>query len=115
MNLTRVTPRKMFTNKLLPLAEELRNNGRRFFLTGAVSGASTYYKKREKTTFSKEDFELKGCDSYEALEKALREMWTAQGYPELSALAPLFVELAKSVYSPEKYGREVSPFIYVMF
>jgi hypothetical protein len=115
MNLTKVTSEKIFYSKLLPLAEKLRDNGRHFFQTGAVSSADTYYKKREKTAFRKEDFELTGCESYGTLEKALSEIWVAQGYPELSALAPLFAELAKSVHSIEEKDEEVSPFIYVMF
>jgi len=115
MNLTRVSVDKVFHRELLPLAKKLRDDGKLFFQTCAVPGAGTYYRQREKTVFRKEDFELPGSESCIALEKALSEMWLAQGYLELAVLAPLFAQLAKSLHSIEAKDEEVSPFIYVMF
>ncbi len=60
-------------------------------------------------------FEVAGCNSFDSFEKALTDMWTSQGSPELAALAPTLSKLAKSIYLVEEQSEEVSPFIYVMF
>lgn len=115
MNSTSATVKRIFFKELMPLADKLRSDNRRFFLTSAEPNVGTYYRQREKTTVNAQALEVAGCDSVDNLEKALTEMWTAQGYPELVALAPALSKLAKSLYLTEKQEEDVSPFIYVMF
>ena len=107
--------KRFFSEELMPLAEKLRDEGKSFFAISPDPAAKTYYIKREKTAMTPASFELPGCDSLDSFEKALADMWTSQGYPELAALAPTLAKLAHSIYSVEEQGGEVSPFIYVMF
>jgi len=107
--------KKFFSKEALPLAKKMKAGGKAFFPTSFDAAAQTYYVKRQKTTMTKADFEVAGCDSFEAFEKALEEMWRSQGYPELAALAPGLAKLSKALYAAEEQSGEVSPFIYVMF
>ncbi len=107
--------KKFFSKEVLPLSKKMTAEGKAFFPTGFEPDEQSYYIKRQKTTMAKEDFEVAGCDSFEAFEKALAAMWRSQGYPELAALAPGLAGLSKALYSAEEQTGEVSPFIYVMF
>ena len=107
--------RKFFLKELIPLAEQLRGEGKAFFPVKGDPGATTYYIQRDKTTMTPEDFEVVGCDAVEGFEEALIDLWRSQGYPQLTALAPTLSRLARSLYHVEEQTEEVSPFIYVMF
>ena len=107
--------REFFCKVLMPLARRLKDEGRVLFPVGAEPHLETYYVTRDKTTMVPEDFVVAGCDSVDSLEKALVYMWTSQGHPELSILAPILSKLAESLYFVEEQNKEVSPFIYVMF
>ena len=107
--------KKFFFEELMPLAEKLRDEGKSFFAVRPDPAAKTYYIKRKKTAMDPASFEVAGCDSFDSFEKALADMWTSQGYPELAVLAPTLLKLTKSIYSVEEQSEEVSPFIYVMF
>ena len=106
---------KFFFKELMPLAEQLRGEGKAFFPLKGDPGAETYYIRRDKTTIAPEDFEVVGCDAVEGFQDALVDLWTSQGYPQLTALAPTLSRLARSLYRVEEQSEEVSPFIYVMF
>jgi hypothetical protein len=107
--------KQFFVKTVLPLAKKLRNEKKAFFPEKFDAGAPTYYIKRQKTTMDRNDFVVPGCESFKNLEKALVDMWQAQGHPELASLAPGLKKLAESLYSTEDTEGEVSPYIYVMF
>ena len=107
--------RRFFCKVLMPLARRLKYEGRVFFPVKADPQLQTYYVTRDKTAMVPEDFEMAGCDSIGDLEKALINMWTSQGCPELDTLAPALSGLAQSLYFAEEQNEEVSPFVYVMF
>ncbi|MFC1921400.1 hypothetical protein ACFLYQ_06735 [Chloroflexota bacterium] len=107
--------RKFFLKELMPLAKKFRAEGRTLFPLKADPNVNTYYQKRERTRMSPKDFEVAGCSSSDSIEQALSDMWTAQGYPELTVLAPTLSKLAISLHSTDQPEEEVSTFIYVMF
>ena|SRR2546423_3944083 len=116
MNLTRSqSVRGFFFGELMPLAGQLRARGEVFFPLSADPSATTYYTKRDKTAMTAKDFEVAGCDAVESFEQALIALWTSQGYPQLTSLAPALSRLAKSLQHIDQQTEEVSPFIYVMF
>ncbi|MBL7124598.1 MAG: hypothetical protein ISS51_00680 [Dehalococcoidales bacterium] len=106
---------RFFFEELMPLAKKLQDEGKAFFSVKPNPNAQTYYKKREKTIMHPESFEVVGCDSFDSFEEALIDMWTSQGYSELTKLAPTLLKLAKSLYFVEEQSEDISPFIYVMF
>ena len=120
MNLTDPTVlaarvQEVFTTGILPIHEKLREAGRQYFPTAAEPAAASYYVPRARNTLAPADFELGGGASVEGFEQAMRELWTAQGCPELVPLAPALADLARAVRLREELSEEVSPFIYVMF
>jgi hypothetical protein len=107
--------RHFHAQELMPLAERLAREGRSVFPLAPEPAASTYYRRREKTQMSPSDFEVFGPGSVEDLEKALAELWTREGLPQLAALAPGLARIARSIYLTGERDEEVSPFIYIMF
>jgi hypothetical protein len=116
MSLTRSqSVRRFFVDELMPVAAQLRAEGTTLFPLGADPGADSYYTKRDKTAMTAGDFEVSGCDAVESFEAALVALWNAQGYPQLTRLAPTLSRLATSLYQIDEQTEDVSPFIYVMF
>jgi len=107
--------RNFFLDRLMPLADKRRGEGKVFFELKPDPRRETYYVARPKTTMEPNDFEISGLSSFEDFEAALRRLWTEQGCPELAELAPAVANLARMLYSREEPSEEVSPFIYVMF
>lgn len=114
-NDTDKSTRNCFINELVPISNELHEEGKTFFSRGPDPEALTYYKKRENIAMKPEDFEVPGCVSLSSLEKALAELWNSQGHSEIIHLAQTTSKLANLLYSYEEVNEEVSPFIYVMF
>ncbi len=107
--------RKIFSKKILPLSKKLQKEGKTFFPLKPNPNARTYYIKREKTSMVPEDFEVSGCDSFNSLEKYLKDLWESDGYSEICSLAKTSSELSKLLYFIEEENEEISQFIYVMF
>ena len=110
--------RNFFEKELMPLAETLKESGISFLALGPDHDADTYYIDRHKATISRGDFEIEGGNCADDLERALVDLWTSQGYPQLTTLAPALCELAKICHSVEieqEQKGDVSPAMYVLF
>src|SRR5205085_834554 len=107
--------REFHTRELMPVAQRLEGDGRALLALRPDPAVASYYRRRSRRQMSRQDFELPVPIGVEELEKALVELWTSDGFPELAALAPGVARIARSVYFTEDQDQEVSPFIYVMF
>jgi len=107
--------RTFFLQQLVPLADRMKAGGTEFLVSTQDPNAATYYVTREKRTMSRSDFEWGGCPSVEAFPAQLAELWRAQGYEELAALAPTLGKFAAALHTEESQDEDVSPFIYVMY
>lgn len=106
---------KVFMKEVLPVSNLSKKREQAYFPLEPDPHSLTYYLEREQTAMTPEDFEVSGCESSEALEKALAELWNSQGNTELIPLAQTTVRLAEMLRECEEESQEVSPFIYVMF
>lgn len=96
--------RRFFGEHLLPAAAKLRERGVHFFPLGPDDAESWFETPPEG------DFVEFGD-----LEAALRQLWQAQGLPELEALAQPLAKLADELEIREQDASEISPFVYVMY
>jgi hypothetical protein len=100
--------RRFFEEHLLPAAERLRARGVRFFPLGPTDEEASWYAGPPEIG----DFmELEA----EGIEQTLRSLWASQDLPELEALTPHLLELARSLEVRDQEESEVSPFVYVMY
>src|SRR5262245_18308214 len=103
--------RKFHSEELMPLAEQLRQQGATLYPTGADAGSRSYYVDRRKTSMEKADFEVFGPGSVQDFDKALVQLWTEQGLPQLAQLAPSLAKIAQAVYLTEDRDETISPFM----
>lgn len=101
---------KFFDKRLVPLADQLRARGVRFFAMGPDADAESFY--LPANPMEPEFIELEGPA---ACEKALLELWERQGMAELAALAGPLMDLARHLEIREEEWGEISPFVYVMY
>jgi hypothetical protein len=107
--------RKFFQQRLLPVAQRVRERGVALFPAGPEPSKASYYEPRDRRPLTPEDFEVPTMQQPEQLAEALASLWRGQHMPELAEQAPAFVELARSLRQVEAQSAEVSPFVYVMF
>lgn len=99
--------RRFFAERLVPVAEALRERGVRFFPLGPEPAESWYEAPPSEPDFTR----LGEAD----LVEALRSRWSEQELPELAALAEPLLELARSLEVHEEPTPDISPFVYVMY
>src|SRR5439155_13683512 len=78
--------REFHARELMPLAERLAREGRTGLALRPDPVLVSYYRRHSRTPMSRQDFEVPGLASIEELQKALVELWTREGFPELAAL-----------------------------
>lgn len=108
MSSTEERLRRFFAERLVPAAEKLRRRGVRFLPLGLGHGDETWYRPPPEVP----DFVELGDDGGE---RALRQLWQAQGLTELVELVPEILELARELELDEEQSADVSPFLYVMY
>ncbi len=102
--------RAFFDERLVPAARALRRRGVRFFPSGPDDGQSSWYLDYPPDT--PELVELDAADARAQLER----LWSAEGHPELVALAGPLADLADQLDARAvEQTDDISPFIYVMF
>ena len=77
--------------------------------------ASTYYKTRQKTSMSKQDFEIGGHSTLETFATDLTAFWENNDDSKLCKMIPSLTELANELYFVEDESEKLPPYIYVMF
>ena len=97
--------RRFYDEVIAPAAERVRARGERFFPLGPTPEPSWYSQPHSGPEF----FTLESGE----LEAALRERW--RDVPELAAMAPKLVELARTLEVQGEDDGEISPFVYVMY
>ncbi len=106
--------KEFFQRELLPLRNHLGERAH-FFATRFEAESPTYFEDKEPAVLEPAAMEAPECLLPADLEQKLTQMWQAQGFPELAALAPALARLAELLQAGAEPGAEVSPFIYVMF
>jgi hypothetical protein len=101
--------RRFWAERMVPAAGELRRRGVRFFETGPRPHAGTYFIPHAPAASPFTEIEP------ERPAELLREMWSAEGLPELAALAGPLAALGPVLKPGEEESAEISPFVYVMF
>ena len=100
--------RRFYVERLEPAARRLRERGIEFFPLGPDTAAPTYYAPAptgpDFATLEEED-----CGP------VLREMWRAQGLPEIAELADEMMTLAQELEVVGEETADISPFVYVMY
>ena len=104
-----------FEQELMLLATELKQQGDIIPWVSLDADASTYYKTRQKTSMSKQDFEIGGHSTLETFAADLTAFWENNDDSKLCKLIPSLTELANELYFVEDESEELSPYIYVMF
>jgi len=97
--------RRFYEEHIAPAAARLAARGGSFFPLGPTPEPSWWVLPHEGAEF----YRLENAQ----LEAALRERW--RDVPELAALAPHLVELARSLEVQSEDDGEISPFVYVMY
>jgi hypothetical protein len=104
-----------FEQELMLLATELKQQGDIIPWVSLDADASTYYKTRQKTSMSKQDFEIGGHSTLETFAADLTAFWENNDDSKLCKLIPSLTELANELYFVEDESEKLSPYIYVMF
>jgi len=104
-----------FEQELMLLATELKQQGDIIPWVSLDADASTYYKTRQKTSMSKQDFEIGGHSTLETFAADLTAFWENNDDSKICKLIPSLTELANELYFVEDESEELSPYIYVMF
>jgi hypothetical protein len=101
--------RRFFTDRLVPAAQALRARGVQFFPLAADPAASSWYVPPPPES---EDFVALDESRYADL---MRDMWQAQGLPELAGLADPLMELSTRLELQAEQTPDISPYVYVMY
>lgn len=104
-----------FEQELMLLATELKQQGDIIPWVSLDADASTYYKTRQKTSMSKQDFEIGGHSTLETFAADLTAFWENNDDSKICKLIPSLTELANELYFVEDESEKLSPYIYVMF
>ena len=104
-----------FEQELMLLAKELKQQGDIIPWVSLDADASTYYKTRQKTSMSKQDFEIGGYSTLETFAADLTAFWENNDDSKICKLIPSLTELANELYLVEDESENLSPYIYVMF
>ena len=104
-----------FEQELMLLATELKQQGDIIPWVSLDADASTYYKTRQKTSMSKQDFEIGGHSTLETFAADLTTFWENNDDSKLCKMIPSLTELANELYFVEDESEKISPYIYVMF
>jgi hypothetical protein len=100
---------EFYRERLLPLAELVRERGVEIFPVGPETGKESYFVDRKA-----EDDYIHSIDATD-LANELRAMWEDDAIPHLPELAEPLVQLANRLHQKNQDVDEVSPFIYAMF
>lgn len=97
--------RAFYQQHLIPLAVQLRRQGKTLLPTQPDRSSDSYYAERE------------GCVSYVTeisdIDTELRRIWATD--PEFGALIEPLLQLAHELEITEERSGDVSPFVYAMF
>tara|TARA_B110000261_G_scaffold154357_1_gene185891 strand:+ start:1480 stop:1851 length:372 start_codon:yes stop_codon:yes gene_type:complete len=104
-----------FEQELMLLATELKQQRAIIPWASLDADASTYYKTRQKTRMSKQDFEIGGHSTLETFAADLTTFWENNDDSKLCKMIPSLTELANELYFVEDESEKISPYIYVMF
>jgi len=104
-----------FEQELMLLATELKQQRDIIPWVSLDADASTYYKTRQKTSMSKQDFEIGGHSTLETFAADLTAFWENNDDSKLCKIIPSLTELANELYFVEDESEKLSPYIYVMF
>ena len=104
-----------FEQELMLLATELKQQRAIIPWASLDADASTYYKTRQKTSMSKQDFEIGGHSTLETFAADLTTFWENNDDSKLCKMIPSLTELANELYFVEEENEKLSPYIYVMF
>ena len=104
-----------FEQELMLLATELKQQRGIIPWVSLDADASTYYKTRQKTRMSKQDFEIGGHSTLETFAADLTTFWENNDDSKLCKMIPSLTELANELYFVEDESEKISPYIYVMF
>lgn len=104
-----------FEQELMLLATELKQQRAIIPWVSLDADASTYYKTRQKTRMSKQDFEIGGHSTLETFAADLTTFWENNDDSKLCKMIPSLTELANELYFVEDESEKISPHIYVMF
>jgi hypothetical protein len=104
-----------FEQELMPLAAEMKQQRDIIPWVHLDADASTYYKTRQKTSMSKQDFETGGHSSLETFAADLTAFWKNNNDSKLCELVPSLARLANELHVVEDEDEIISPYIYVMF
>lgn len=100
--------RRFFSTHLKPTADSLRSRGMRFFDLGPAPEAPTWFAAAPLD----QDF-VEIAES--RLEQTLHQLWNAQGFPELAALARPLMQLSRELEVQAEQTPDISPYVYVMY
>ena len=123
MNLTNIQQKanihpkiqNFFEQELMLLATELKQQRDIIPWVSLDADASTYYKTRQKTSMSKQDFEIGGHSTLETFAADLTAFWENNDDSKLCKMIPSLTELANELYFVEDESEKLPPYIYVMF
>jgi len=123
MNLTNIQQKanihpkikNFFEQELMLLATELKQQRDIIPWVSLDADASTYYKTRQKTSMSKQDFEIGGHSTLETFATDLTAFWENNDDSKLCKMIPSLTELANELYFVEDESEKLPPYIYVMF
>ena len=104
-----------FEQELMLLAAELKQQQDIIPWVTLDVNASTYYKARQKTSMSKQDFEIGGHSTLETFAADFTAYWENNDDSKLCKMIPSLTELANELYFVEDESEKISPYIYVMF
>ena len=104
-----------FEQELMLLATELKQQRDIIPWVPLDADANTYYKTRQKTRMSKQDFEIGGHSTLETFASDLTAFWENNDDSKLCKMIPSLTELANELYFVEDESEKLSPYIYVMF
>ena len=104
-----------FEQELMLLATELKQQRDIIPWVSLDADASTYYKTRQKTSMSKQDFEIGGHSTLETFAVDMTAFWENNDDSKLCKMIPSLTELANELYFVEDESEKLSPYIYVMF
>ena len=104
-----------FEQELMLLATELKQQRDIIPWVPLDADANTYYKTRQKTRMSKQDFEIGGHSTLETFAADLTAFWENNDDSKLCKMIPSLTELANELYFVEDESEKLPPYIYVMF
>jgi len=104
-----------FEQELIPLAAEMKQQQDIIPWISLDADASTYYITRQKTSMSKQDFEIGGHSTLETFAADLTTFWNNNDDSNLCELVPSLAELANELHVVEDQNEEISPYVYIMF